>query len=120
MAAASAAAAAPPPAPPAAAGDPAAPTGPIDPALYTGMYSNDGYGEFVISRSGDNLSISYYGSSWTLVPSSDTKMMFVVPAFGTQFPVLVFFAKDDSGAITGFSAPLVLQPHPMLISFVKR
>ncbi|MFZ8283943.1 hypothetical protein ACO1KS_14195, partial [Staphylococcus aureus] len=89
----------------------------INPALYTGMYGNDGYGEFVISRSGDNLSISYYGSSWTLQPTSATQMMFVVPAFGTHFPVLVFFAQNDAGAVTGFSATLVLQPHPILITF---
>jgi CubicO group peptidase (beta-lactamase class C family) len=118
MAAASAAAKTP-PAPPAAA-TPATPAPSINPALYTGMYHNDGYGEFVISRSGDNLSISYYELSWTLQPISATQMVFVVPAFGTQFPVPVFFTLGDTGAATGFSAPLVLQPHPILISFVKR
>ena len=116
MAAASAAAAEPAPAAP----TDAAPAAVIDPALYTGMYSNDGYGDFAISRSGSNLSISYYGSSWSLVPVSNTVMSFVVPAFGTHFPVGVFFTRDATGAITGFNATLVLKPHPMLISFAKR
>jgi CubicO group peptidase (beta-lactamase class C family) len=116
MAAASAAAAAPVPAAPAAA----APAPVIDPSLYTGMYSNDGYGDFAISRSGNNLSINYYGSSWSLVPVSNTVMTFVVAAFGTRFPIGVFFARDSAGAISGFGATLVLNPHVMQINFVKR
>jgi CubicO group peptidase (beta-lactamase class C family) len=115
MAAASAAAAAAPP--PGAA---AAPAPLADPGSYAGMYANDGYGEFTISRSGSNLSISYYGSSWPLVPVSDTVFGFLVPAFGTIFPIQVFFTKDNTATVTGFSAPLVLQPHPLPVSFVKR
>jgi len=49
---------------------------------YTGMFSNPGYGDLVVSRSGDNLNISYYGLSWPLQPLSDTTFRFVIRAFG--------------------------------------
>jgi hypothetical protein len=113
MAAASAAAGQPAATPPAAAAAAA------NPADYCGMYSNDGYGDFAISKSGSNLSISYYGASWPLQSVSGT-FVFVVPAFGTSFKVPVFFSQDASGAITGFAAPLVAQPSIMLIPFTKR
>jgi CubicO group peptidase (beta-lactamase class C family) len=85
-----------------------------------GMYSDDGYGDFAISRSGNNLAISYYGSSWPLVATSATAFGFMVPAFGTIFPVAGSFTKNGSGAISGLSANLVLQPHPLEIPFTKR
>jgi len=47
-------------------------------------------------------------------------MTFVVAAFGTRFPIGVFFARDSAGAISGFGATLVLNPHVMQINFVKR
>jgi hypothetical protein len=96
-----------------------APSAPIAVGAYTGMFSNDGYGDFVVSHSGNNLSITYYGSSWSLQPLSDTIFLFKVPAFGTVFPVKVVFAKDNTGAITSFDAGLVLTP-PLDITFTKR
>jgi len=87
---------------------------------YTGMFSNPGYGDFVVSRSGDCLFISYYGSSWPLEQFGDTTFLFTVPAFGASFPVLVEYSRDAGGAITGFSAQLVLQPRLMMIPFTKR
>jgi CubicO group peptidase (beta-lactamase class C family) len=98
----------------------------ITPERYLGMYSNAGYGDFTISRSGSNLIISYYGSSWPVTPASDMIMSFDVPAFGMTFTVGIFFAQNGSGEITGFNAGLVIlqlpgQPPRMLpIAFAKR
>ncbi len=86
---------------------------------YTGMFSNPGYGDLVVSRSGNNLNISYYGLSWPLQPLSDTTFRFVIRAFGTLFPVFVIFARDGGGAIASFAASLVLPPVP-LVPFLKR
>jgi CubicO group peptidase (beta-lactamase class C family) len=88
--------------------------------LYTGMYSNDGYGDFAIGMAGRNLTISYYESSWPLKPLTDTIFEFQVPAFGTIFTVFVAFESSAPGAFTGFKAPLVELPIVLLISFEKR
>jgi CubicO group peptidase (beta-lactamase class C family) len=85
-----------------------------------GLYSDHGYGEFAISRAGANLVINYYGSSWPLLATSAKDFAFAVPAFGTIFPVKGSFAKNGSGAVTGLSADLVLQPHTLKIPFTKR
>lgn len=85
-----------------------------------GLYSDNGYGEFAISRSGHDLAISYYGESWPLQATSATDFGFLVPAFGTIFPVGGTFTKNGSGTITGLRADLVLQPHPLKIPFAKR
>jgi CubicO group peptidase (beta-lactamase class C family) len=87
---------------------------------YTGMFSNQGYGDFVVSRFGNGLNISYYDLSWTLQPLSDTTFVFFVPAFGLIFPVKVVFGKDKAGAINSFAATLVAKPVPIDISFDKR
>jgi CubicO group peptidase (beta-lactamase class C family) len=107
-------------APPPAVTEPAAAAAPANPDSYTGMFRNDGYGEFVVSRSGANLNISYYGSSWPLQPLSDTTFFFQVAAFGAIFKVPLVFAKDSgTGAFNSFGATLVLQPRPISISFAK-
>jgi CubicO group peptidase (beta-lactamase class C family) len=87
---------------------------------YTGMYSNAGYGELVVSRCGDSLNISYYGSSWPLQSFTDTLFAFQVPAFGTIFPVKVVFTKDTAGGMKSLAATLVLQPTVIDIAFDKR
>src|SRR5262249_19195782 len=87
---------------------------------YTGMFSNSGYGDFVGSKEGDDLYISYYGESWPLGQFGDTTFLFTVPAFGAAFPVLVEYSRDAGGAIMGFDAQLVLQPRLMMIPFTKR
>jgi CubicO group peptidase (beta-lactamase class C family) len=92
---------------------------PSNPGSYTGMYSNPGYGDFVISHTGSRLNIVYYGQSWPLQPFSDTIFAFAVQAFGTTFPVRVTFAKDGTGAIGSFTATLVTSPL-LEIPFVKR
>ena len=84
------------------------------------MYSNNGYGDFAIGKSGAGLTISYYGSSWPLTAISDVLLEFQVPAFGTIFSVLVIFQTTTSGSITGFNAPLVAQPAVLMIPFAKR
>lgn len=90
------------------------------PGDYTGMFSNPGYGDMVVSRSGNNLNISYYGLTWPLKPLTDTIFRFDVLAFGADFPVFVQFVRGSSGAIESFTAPLVVQPAVLLIPFVKR
>jgi CubicO group peptidase (beta-lactamase class C family) len=87
---------------------------------YTGMFSNPGYGDMAVSRSGNNLNISYYGMTWPLKPLTDTLFRFDVLAFGTDFPVFVQFVRGSSGAIESFNAPLVVMPSVILIPFVKR
>jgi CubicO group peptidase (beta-lactamase class C family) len=112
-----------PPAPVAAQMAQAAPAaaGPAAIPDYKGMYSNPGYGDLVVSSAGNRLQISYYESSWELTQRSDLQFLFKVRAFGTEFPVLVMFSKDaGSGAITAFSASLVLKPHVLMIPFAKR
>ena len=112
-----------PSAPPAPDPAPAARAAPAAaaPADITGMFSNSGYGDLVVSGVGSSLYISYYGNSWQLMPLVGLQFLFKVPAFGTIFPVLVVFAKDaGSGAITGLSAQLVLRPNPIMIPFTKR
>jgi CubicO group peptidase (beta-lactamase class C family) len=96
------------PAPPAAIGD------------YTGMFSNPGYGDFVVSSAGNHLQISYYESSWELTQLSELQFLFKVQAFGTEFPVVVMFSKNGSGAVMAFSASLVLKPRVLMIPFAKR
>ncbi len=98
----------------------AQPLAPAESQDYTGMFSNPGYGDFVVSRNGDKLFISYYGSSWELGQFGDTTFLFTVPAFGGSFPVLVEYSRDTAGDITGFDAQLVLQPRLMMIPFTKR
>jgi CubicO group peptidase (beta-lactamase class C family) len=90
------------------------------PGDYTGMFSNPGYGDMVVSRSGNNLNISYYGLTWPLKPLTDTIFRFDVLAFGTDFPVFVTFVRGNSGAIESFNAPLGIMPSVILIPFVKR
>jgi CubicO group peptidase (beta-lactamase class C family) len=93
----------------------------LAPGDYTGMFSNPGYGDMVVSRSGNNLNISYYGLSWPLQPQADPlSFRFDVLAFGTVFPVFVHFVRGSNGAIESFVAPLVIKPKVILIPFLKR
>jgi CubicO group peptidase (beta-lactamase class C family) len=106
----------------------AAPTPAAAPAIvpgdYTGMFSNPGYGEMVVSRSGNNLNLSYYDLTWPLQPlplaPSGMWFKFNVRAFGTDFTVFVQFARGSTGAIESFAADLVVQPDVLWIPFVKR
>ena len=90
------------------------------PGDYTGMFSNPGYGDLVVSRSGSNLNVSYYGLTWPLHPLSDTVFRFDVEGFGTDFPVFVKFVRGSTGSIDSFAASLVLQPVVLWIPFLKR
>ena len=96
----------------------------IVPGDYTGMFSNPGYGDMVVSRSGNTLNLSYYDLTWPLVPlplqPSGMWFKFDVPAFGTDFTVFVQFARGSSGAIESFTADLVVQPEVLWIPFAKR
>jgi CubicO group peptidase (beta-lactamase class C family) len=92
---------------------------PVSPGDCTGMFSNPGYGDLVVSRSGSNLNISYYGLTWPLRPVVDMDFQFMVHAFGTNFPVFVRFAKGSTGSIDSFSASFVRPPVP-LVQFLKR
>jgi CubicO group peptidase (beta-lactamase class C family) len=111
-------------APGAAAADPfaAAAVAPViaSPGDYTGMFSDAGYGELVVSRSGNDLNISYYGLSWPLQPLTDTIFRFDVQGFGTDFPVIVKFVRNSSGSINALAASLVLKPTILWIPFLKR
>jgi CubicO group peptidase (beta-lactamase class C family) len=105
-----------------AAAPPAAPS--VAPAItspgdYTGMFSNPGYGDMVVSRSANDLNISYYSLTWPLQPVSDVLFWFDVRAFGTNFPVFVKFTRGSTGAIEAFTASLVAPPVPW-IPFAKR
>jgi CubicO group peptidase (beta-lactamase class C family) len=91
----------------------------LSPGDCTGMFSNPGYGDLVISRSGNNLNISYYGLTWPLQPVSDTDSIFMVHAFGTNFPVRVSFARSSTGSIDSFTASFVRPPVPQ-VEFIKR
>ena len=99
---------------------PAVPPAIAAPGDYTGMFSNPGYGDMAVSRSGNNLNISYYGMTWPLKPLTDTLFRFDVLAFGTDFPVFVQFVRGSTGAIESFNAPLVVMPTVIMIPFVKR
>jgi CubicO group peptidase (beta-lactamase class C family) len=91
------------------------------PGGYTGMFSNPGYGDFVVGCSGDDLTISYYGQTWPLRPfPGDTQFLFQIVAFGANFPVFVKFGRSRTGAIESFEASLVGQPVLLFIPFVKR
>ena len=100
----------------------AAPAAPAALGDYTGMFSNAGYGDFVVGRVGNSLNISYYGLSWPLEPLSDTLFRFRVDAFGTEFPVAVVFTRQNgtTGPIIAFAASLVLFPRVLMIPFLKR
>jgi CubicO group peptidase (beta-lactamase class C family) len=119
-----AAAAATPAASPAAAptAAPAAPA--VVPDDYTGMFSNAGYGDMVVGRSGNNLNISYYDLTWPLQPVPKPPpgiwFKFDVQAFGTVFTVYVQFFRGSTGKIESFVADLVVQPDVLWIPFVKR
>ena len=90
------------------------------PGDYTGMFSNPGYGDMVVNRSGNDLNISYYGLAWPLQPVSDMLFRFDVRGFGAVFPVFVKFARGSTGALDSFAASLVLQPTVLWIPFLKR
>jgi hypothetical protein len=90
------------------------------PGDYTGMFSNPGYGDMVVSLSGDNLNISYYGLTWPLQLQPSGLFRFIVAAFGTNFPVFVNFTRNSTGAIDAFAAALVAQPTVLWIPFAKR
>ena len=90
------------------------------PGGYTGMFSNPGYGDFAVSRSDNDLNISYYGLTWPLQPLSDTMFRFDVNGFGEVFPVFVRFARNSAGSIDSFAASLVLQPVVFWVPFLKR
>jgi CubicO group peptidase (beta-lactamase class C family) len=111
---------------PVAVAAPAPPTPPAGPAPaspddYTGMFSNPGYGDLLVSRAGNGLEISYYGSSWPLqpLPMSDTAFQFKVHGFGTIFPVFVIFTKGSIGSIESCTATLVRPPVPS-VPFARR
>lgn len=87
---------------------------------YTGMFSNPGYGDMVVSRAGNDLNISYYGLSWPLRALSDTAFRFDVFGFGTDFPVFVQYARSGTGSLDSFAASLVLQPVVLMVPFLKR
>jgi hypothetical protein len=87
---------------------------------YTGMFSNAGYGDMVVSRAGNDLNISYYGLGWPLQPLSDTAFRFDVFGFGADFPVFVQYARSGTGSLDSFAASLVLQPVVLMVPFLKR
>jgi hypothetical protein len=102
------------------AGAPAGATAASSPVDYTGMFSNPGYGDMVVDRSGSNLTISYYGYTWPLQPLLDKVFRFDVAAFGTDFPVVVKFFPGSTGSLDSFAATLVIEPSVLWIPFLKR
>jgi CubicO group peptidase (beta-lactamase class C family) len=102
------------------AGAPAAAPALSTPGDYTGMFSNPGYGDMVVGRSGNNLTISYYGYTWPLKPFATNVFRFDVIAFGTDFPVLVKFFPGSTGSLDSFAATLVVDPSVLWIPFLKR
>jgi CubicO group peptidase (beta-lactamase class C family) len=66
----------------------------VKPEDYTGMYSNDGYGDVTVVRRGAGLNISYYGRDFdALRQKSQTQFEFNVPALGLSIPVPATFRK---------------------------
>jgi CubicO group peptidase (beta-lactamase class C family) len=102
------------------AGTPAGATAASSPGDYAGMFSNPGYGDMVVGRSGSNLTISYYGYTWPLQPLLDKVFRFDVVAFGTDFPVVVKFFPGSTGSLDSFAATLVVEPSVLWIPFLKR
>jgi hypothetical protein len=109
------------PVPVASPAPPALPVGPtpVSPDDYTGMFSDPGYGDFVVCRAGNGLEIGYYSFTWPLEPVITDVFQFHVLGFGTIFPVFVIFTRDSTGAIESFTATLVRPPVPA-VPFVKR
>jgi CubicO group peptidase (beta-lactamase class C family) len=109
------------PAPAASPAPPALPVGPqpAAPGDYTGIFSDGGYGDLVVERTGNGLQISYYQSTWPLEPVQGDDFQFHVHGFGTIFPVVVIFTRGSTGAIESLTATLVRPPVPP-VCFVKR
>jgi CubicO group peptidase (beta-lactamase class C family) len=93
-----------------------------NPGDYTGMYSDNGYGDLVVTRLGSGLNISYYGVDFeALRQKSATEFDFSVKALGIAFQVPATFRKADNGKIQGVKidfTPFDKKCGP--ISFVKR
>ena len=91
------------------------------PGDYTGMFGNPGYGDFVIGCSGDDLTISNHAQTWPLRPfPNDMHFLFLIDAFGANFPVFVKFKRSGAGVIESFEASLVAQPVMLFIPFDRR
>jgi CubicO group peptidase (beta-lactamase class C family) len=89
---------------------------------YTGIYSNDGYGDIVITSRATTLYVEYYDSEWPVVQVSDADMYFDVHAFGADFPVPIWFSgTSDDGKFAELSIPCMpFDPQASLISFARR
>jgi CubicO group peptidase (beta-lactamase class C family) len=103
--------------PPPASPVPVAPPAAL--GAYTGMFSNPGYGNLVVSIFGTGLNISYYDKTWPLQPLSATDFQFVVHAFGAVFPVRVIFTQGSAGTMDQLAASMVLQPV-IFVPFARR
>ena len=85
-----------------------------------GIYSDDGYGEFAIGRSGPDLVISYYNQTFPMKRLTADTFVFVVHAYGTSFPRLGTFVRDAGGVITGFTVMLTRETDASPVLFAKR
>src|SRR3984957_9104285 len=109
------------PVPVASPAPPALPVGlaPAAPGDYTGIFSDGGYGDFVVERAGNGLQISYYQSTWPLEPVQGDDFQFHVHGFGSIFRLFVIFTRGSTAAIESLTATLVRPPVPA-VCFVKR
>ena len=87
-------------------------------ADFTGLFSDPGYGDISVTRSGPNLQLSYYGLSWPLQRVTDLTFYFQLHAFATDFKVPVVFHKAGSGEVAALGIPF--EPTVALITFEKR
>jgi len=89
------------------------------PSEYTGMYSNEGYGDISVSVRGNRLYMSYYQHSWPLTPATMDVYVFPLEAFGASYPrVPVMFSRSSSGQVDKLAIPF--EPSVGFIRFTKR
>lgn len=100
---------------PAAAAPVAAAAAPA--ADYVGMFCNGGYGDMTVSRCGEDLELSYYGTTWPLQRAMGDTFVFDVHAFASDFKVPAVFARDI-GKVVSLNIPFQKNVDP--IAFIKR
>jgi CubicO group peptidase (beta-lactamase class C family) len=92
------------------------------PGCYTGVYSNDGYGDIVVTLRGATLYIDYYDNEWPIAQASATELYFDVYAFGADFAVPIWFVgTSEDGKFAQLSIPCMpFDRQARLISFTRK
>lgn len=95
----------------------------LPPGGYSGLYSDDGYGDMSVSQLGDELVLGYYPHVWPMeeTPVPDRFAFEIQVHGGLPRVAFVVFNRNTSGMIDGLSVPFDLVGQDVrLVTFTKR